>query len=44
MGLFLLAGAVGLALTPDHKELVITAALAVVAAIAAMTRGKPAAE
>ncbi len=45
MGLFSLAGAVGLAFTPEHKELVITAAVAVVAAIAAMTRDKaPAAE
>ena len=44
MDLFLLAGAVGLAFTPEHKELVITAAVAVVAAIAAMTRDKPAAE
>ena len=30
MGLFSLAGAVGLAFTPEHKELVITAAVAVV--------------
>ena len=44
MGLFSLAGAVGLVFTPEHKELVITAAVAVVAAIAAMTRDKPAAE
>ena len=44
MGLFLLAGAVGWAVTPDHKELIITAAVAVVAAIAALTRDKPAAE
>ena len=44
MGLFSLAGAVGLAVTPDHKELVTTAAVPVVAAIAAMTRDKPAAE
>ena len=29
MGLFSLAGAVGLAVTPEHKELVITAAVAV---------------
>ena len=41
MGLFSLAGAVGLAFTPKHKELVITAA---VAAIAALMRDKPAAE
>ena len=33
-----------LAFTPEHKELVITAAVAVVAAIAALTRDKPAAE
>ena len=44
MGLFSLAGAVGWAVTPDHKEFIITAAVAVVAAIAAMTRDKPAAE
>ena len=44
MGLFSLAGAVGLAFTPKHREPVITAAVAVVAAIAAMTRDKPAAE
>ncbi len=44
MGMFSLAGAVGWAVTPDHKELIITAAVAVVAAIAAMTRDKPAAE
>ena len=41
MGLFSLAGAVGWAVTPEHKELIITAAVAVVAA---MTRDKPAAE
>ncbi len=44
MGLFSLAGAVGLAVTLEHKELVTAAAVAVVAAIAAMTRDKPAAE
>ena len=44
MGLFSLAGAVGWAVTPDHKKLIITAAVAVVAAIAALTRDKPAAE
>ena len=44
MGLFSLAGAVSLAFIPEHKELVITGAVAVVAAIAAMTRDKPAAE
>ena len=44
MGLFSLAGAVGWAVTPDHKELIITTAVAVVAAIAALTRDKPAAE
>ena len=44
MGLFSLAGAVGWAVTPEHKELVITAAVAVVAAVAACTRDKPAAE
>ena len=44
MGLFSLAGAVGWAVTPEHKELIITAAAAVVAAIAAMARDKPAAE
>ena len=44
MGLFSLAGAVGWAVTPEHKELIITAAVAVVAAVAAFTRDKPAAE
>ena len=44
MGLFLLAGAVGWAVTPEHKELVIAAAVAIVAAVAAFTRDKPAAE
>ena len=44
MGLFSLACAVGLAFTPEHKELVITAAVVVVAAIAAMTRDKPTVE
>ena len=44
MGLFLLAGAVGLAVTPEHKELVITAATAVVAVIAALARDKPVSE
>ena len=44
MGLFLLAGPVGWAVTPDHKELIITAAVAIVAAVAAFTRDKPAAE
>ena len=44
MGLFSLAGAVGLAFTPEHKEIIIGAAVAVVAAVAAMTRDKSAAE
>ena len=44
MGLFSLAGAVGWAVTPGHKELIITAAIAVVAAVAAFTLDKPAAE
>jgi len=44
MGIFSLAGAVGWAVTPGHKELIITAAVAVVAAVAAMTRDKPAVE
>jgi len=44
MGIFSLAGAVGWAVTPEHKELIITAAVAVVAAVAAFTRDKPAAE
>jgi hypothetical protein len=44
MGLFSLAGAIGLGLSPENKEIIITAAVAVVAAIAAMTRDKPAAE
>ena len=43
MGIFSLAGAVGWAVTPDHKELIITAAVAIVAAVAAFTRDKPAA-
>ena len=40
----MLAGVGGLSVTPKHKELVFTAAVAVVAAIEAMTRDKPAAE
>ena len=44
MGLFSLAGAVGWAVTPEHKELIVTAAVAVVAAVAACTRDKTAAE
>ena len=44
MGLFSLAGAIGWAVTPENKEIIVTAAVAVVAAIAAMTRDKPAAE
>ena len=36
MGLFSLAGAIGLAFALEHKELAITAAVAVVAAIAAI--------
>ena len=44
MGLFSLAGAAGWAITPEHKELVIAAAVAIVAAVAAFTRDKPAAE
>ena len=44
MGLFSLAGAVGWAVTPDHKELIVAAAVSVVAAVAAFTRDKPAAE
>ena len=43
VGYFSLAGAVGGAVTPEHKELIVTAAVAVVAAIAALTRDKPAA-
>jgi len=43
-GIFLFAGLGGLAVTPKHKELIIIAAVAVVAAIKAMTRDKPAAE
>jgi len=38
MGLFSLVGAVGWAVTPENKEIIITAAVAVVAAIAAMTK------
>ncbi len=44
MGLFSLAGAIGWAITPENKEIIVTAAVAVVATIAAMTRDKPAAE
>ena len=44
MGLFSLAGAVGWAVKPEHKDLIVTAAVAVVAAVAAFTRDKPAAE
>ena len=44
MGLFSLAGAVGFAISPENKEIVIGAVVAVVAAITAMTRDKPAAE
>ena len=44
MGLFSLAGAVGFAISPENKEIIIGAAVAVVAAVAAMTRDKSAAE
>ena len=44
MGLISLAGAVGWAATPEHKELIITAAVVVVSAVAAFTRDKSAAE
>jgi len=44
MSQFLLAGAAGWAVTPDHKVLIINAAVAIVAAGAAFTRDKPAAE
>ena len=44
MSLFSLAGAVSLAFTPEHKEFVITAAIAIVAVIAALARDNPAAE
>ena len=44
MGLLSFAGAVGWAFMPEHKELVITSAVAVVAAIAAKTSGNPVAE
>ena len=44
MSLFSLVGAVSLAFTLEHKELIITAAIAVVAVIAALTRDNPAAE
>ena len=39
----MLAGAAGWAVTPDHKVLIINAAVAIVAAVAAFTRDKPAA-
>ncbi len=38
MGLFALAGAIGLGFSPENKELIISAGVAVVAAIAALTR------
>ena len=41
---FLFASVGGLAVTPKHKELIIIAAVVVVAAVKAMTRDKPAAE
>ncbi len=44
MGLFSLAGAVGFAISPENKEIIIGAAVAVVAAVAAMTRDKSATE
>ena len=44
MGLFSLAGAVGFAISPENKEIIIGAAVAVGAAVAAMTRDKSAAE
>ena len=44
VGLFSLAGAVGWAVTPEHKELIVTAAVAVAAAVATCTRDKTAAE
>ena len=44
MSLFSLVGAVSLAFTLEHKALIITAAIAVVAVIAALTRDNLAAE
>ena len=44
VGFFSLAGAVGLAVSPENEELIITAAVAVVAAVAAFTRDKTAVE
>ena len=44
MGLFSLAGAIGLGLSPENKEAIIGAAVAVVAAIAALTKDKAPAE
>jgi len=44
MGIFLFAVAGGLTVTPKHKKLVITTAVAVVAAVEAMTRDKFASE
>ena len=41
MEIFLLAGAIGLVVTPEHKELIATATAAVVAAIAALTATNP---
>ena len=40
MGLFSLAGAIGLGISPENKEIIITAAVAVVAAVAALTKDK----
>ena len=40
MGLFSLAGAIGLGISPENKDIIITAAVAVVAAVAAMTKDK----
>ena len=40
MGLFSVIGAIGLGVSPENKELIITAAVAVVAAVATFTKDK----
>ena len=38
MGLFSVVGAIGIGVSPENKEIIISAAIAVVAAIAALTK------
>jgi hypothetical protein len=40
MGLFSVVGAIGIGVSPENKEIIISAAIAVVAAIAALTKDK----